>query len=63
LRAAMLAVREVLGALRAAGTSRAVLDRLISWEERQRLVGLPEVEALERTYVQRPASPDGEDPV
>ena len=50
LRAAMAAVREALARLRADGTSRAVLDRLLSWQERQRLVGLPEYEALERRF-------------
>ena len=42
---------EALARLRADGTSRAVLDRLLSWQECQRLVDLPEYEALERRFV------------
>jgi hypothetical protein len=48
---AIAAVREALTRLRADGMSRAVLDRLRSWQERQRLGGLPEYEALERRFV------------
>ena len=40
LRVAMAATREVLDQPRADGTSRAVLDRLLSRQERRRLVGL-----------------------
>jgi 2-methylisocitrate lyase-like PEP mutase family enzyme len=50
LRAGALAVREVLVELRATGDSRALADRLLSWEDRQALVGLPELEALEMRY-------------
>jgi 2-methylisocitrate lyase-like PEP mutase family enzyme len=50
LRAAALAVREVLAELRATGDSRHLIDRLLSWDERQALVGLPEFEALEQRY-------------
>ncbi len=40
LRVTMAATREVLDRLHADGTSRAVLDRLLSRQERRRLVGL-----------------------
>jgi 2-methylisocitrate lyase-like PEP mutase family enzyme len=50
LRAAALAVRDALGELRATGDSRGLLDRLLSWEDRQELVGVPEIEALELRY-------------
>ena len=42
---------EVLDRLRADGTGRAVLDRLLNWQERHRLVGLPEYVALERRFI------------
>ncbi len=51
LRSAMLGMRESLLALRADGGSAGFLDRLISWDERQRLVGKPEVDRLEARYV------------
>ena len=50
LRAAALAVRDVLGELRQSGDSRGFSDRLLPWSERQALVGLPELEALEARY-------------
>ena len=36
--------------LRATGDARGLLDRMLGWEERQALVGLPEIEALEARY-------------
>jgi 2-methylisocitrate lyase-like PEP mutase family enzyme len=50
LRASALAARDVLHALRQDGGSGAVLDRLLSWDERQRLVGLPELEERAARY-------------
>lgn len=50
LRAGALAVRDALAELRATGDSRGLADRLLSWEDRQDLVGLPEIEALEVRY-------------
>ena len=50
LRAGALAVRDALAELRATGDSRGLADRLLSWEDRQDLVGLPEIEALEMRY-------------
>lgn len=50
LRIAAAAVREALGDLRRTGDASALVDRMLSWEERQLLVGLPEIEALEQRY-------------
>jgi 2-methylisocitrate lyase-like PEP mutase family enzyme len=50
LRAGTLAVREALTALRRDGGSAAVLDRLLPFPERQRLVGLPHYQALAERY-------------
>lgn len=50
LRASMLAAQSALRALHEEGSSVDILDRLVSWEERQRLVGKPEVDALEKRY-------------
>jgi len=47
LQAAVLAMQEVLGALRRDGSLAAVSNRLASFTERQRLVGKPEWDALE----------------
>lgn len=48
LRVAAKAVCDALGVLKAEGTTRSLLDRMIGWEERQRLVGLPGYQALDR---------------
>jgi 2-methylisocitrate lyase-like PEP mutase family enzyme len=50
LRAAMLAVRESLDRLRIEGSSLAFEDRLVTWQERQRLVGKPAIDALEARF-------------
>lgn len=55
LRVAAAAVRDALGELRRTGDSTGLLGRMLSWDDRQALVGLPEIEALERRYA-RPAS-------
>ena len=44
------AVRDALTELRATGDSRGLVDRMLGWQERQDLVGLPEIEALEARY-------------
>lgn len=54
LRVGMLAIRSALATLRAEGSSRSLSDRLVSWEERQRLVGKPAIDELEGRY----AAPD-----
>jgi 2-methylisocitrate lyase-like PEP mutase family enzyme len=50
LRAGALAVRDVLRVLRQDGGSGAVLDRLLSWDDRQQLVGLPELQERAARY-------------
>ena len=42
LRVAVKAVQDAMAELRSSGTTRALLERMVSWDERQRLVGLPE---------------------
>jgi 2-methylisocitrate lyase-like PEP mutase family enzyme len=54
LRVALKAVQEAMHILRAEGSSQSLLDRMVTWDERQRLVGLPEYTALgERFAVAR----------
>jgi carboxyvinyl-carboxyphosphonate phosphorylmutase len=50
LRVALFAVREALAVLAADGGSERLLDRMLDWEERQRLAGLEEWQLLERRY-------------
>jgi 2-methylisocitrate lyase-like PEP mutase family enzyme len=50
MRTAAAAVRDAFAELRATGDSRNLLDRMLGWQERQALVGLPEIEALEARY-------------
>lgn len=50
LRGAIKGMQVVLAGLARDGTSQAVLDQMVTWEERQRLVGLPEHQALEQRY-------------
>lgn len=50
LRVAARAAQEALRELRARGDTRAMLDRMLGWEDRQALVGLPETEALAARY-------------
>ncbi len=50
LRAGMLAAHGALKTLRDEGTSANILDRLVGWEERQRLVGKPEIDDFEKRY-------------
>lgn len=51
LRAAVKAVWDSVHALRNDQGSARILDDLIPWDSRQELVGLPEMEALERKYL------------
>jgi 2-methylisocitrate lyase-like PEP mutase family enzyme len=51
LQAAVHAVKDVLVTLRASGELTAVSERLAGWEQRQALVALTEVEAIERKYL------------
>ena len=50
LRMAAAAVRDAFAEMRATGDTRGLVDRMLSWPDRQSLVGLPEVEALEARY-------------
>jgi len=50
LRVAARAVRDALTELRRTGDARPLMDRMLSWEERQALVGLDEIEALDARY-------------
>ena len=50
MRVGARAIRDALAELRATGDSRPLQDRMLSWEDRQALVGLPEIEALEARY-------------
>ncbi|MCL5950264.1 MAG: isocitrate lyase/phosphoenolpyruvate mutase family protein [Chloroflexi bacterium] len=53
LRVAVKAVQDSMRVLRLEGTSRSLLDRMINWEERQRLVRLPELQTLDERYSSR----------
>jgi methylisocitrate lyase len=50
LRVAVKAVQDALRELRATGSTRALIERMVGWEERQELVGLPAYQALERRF-------------
>jgi 2,3-dimethylmalate lyase len=50
LRVAAAAVRDAFAELHTTGDARDLLDRMLSWHERQALVGLPELEALAARY-------------
>jgi 2-methylisocitrate lyase-like PEP mutase family enzyme len=57
LQAAARAVAEVLDTLHRTGDLVSIVDRMITWEERQALVGLERVQELERLYLELPAVP------
>ncbi len=50
LRGALQGARTVLECLRRDGSTKRVLDRLLTWDERQALVGKPALDALEARY-------------
>lgn len=50
LRASILAMQRVLGALKTQGSTTGVLDQIVEWEERQRLVGKDLYDELEKRY-------------
>ena len=50
MRVAAQAVRDALGELRRTGDAAPLMDRMLSWDERQALVGLDEFEALDARY-------------
>lgn len=47
LRSAVYAVQESMRVLHDEGGTQSLWDKMLSWEERQRLIGLPEMQALE----------------
>ncbi len=51
LRTAIHAVQEALAVMQADGSTQSLLPRMVGWEERQRLVHLPEFEELEKLFV------------
>ncbi len=52
LRISMRAVQESLAVLKSEGSSASLLPRMLSWEERQRIVRLREYEELDQEFVQ-----------
>jgi 2-methylisocitrate lyase-like PEP mutase family enzyme len=56
LRVGALATQEALRELRRTGDAVPLVDRMLGWQERQDLVGLPEIEALERRYTSHGAT-------
>ena len=50
LRVAVKAIQDAMRVLRADGSTAALLDRMVTWDERQRLVGLPEYEQLDHRF-------------
>jgi methylisocitrate lyase len=52
LRVAARAVQAAMAELRRTGSPASLLDRMLSWEERQRLVDLPGYQDLERRFLQ-----------
>lgn len=51
LRVAAKAVQEALAVLKRDGWTKNLLDHMIAWEERQRIVGLPAYEELEQRFL------------
>jgi 2,3-dimethylmalate lyase len=51
LRVAVKSVQDAMAQLRRDGTSQALMDRMITWQERQRLVRLGELQTTERRYL------------
>lgn len=51
LRAAGYAVKEALKVLKEEGITTSIMDKLLSWDERQNLVGLPYYKELEKKYL------------
>jgi 2-methylisocitrate lyase-like PEP mutase family enzyme len=63
LRLGAAAILEGLSTLRATGSSRGLLERIMSWDDRQRLVGLGEFEAMEQRVIDRTARTGADDDV
>ena len=50
MRMSAAAIRDAFAEMYATGDTRNLLDRMLGWQERQALVGLAEIEALEARY-------------
>jgi len=50
LRVAAKALQDAMSVLKREGTSESIIDRMITWDERQRIVGLPEFQKLDKKY-------------
>lgn len=57
LRAAAKAVQDAMAVLKREGTTSAILEHLVPWPERQRLVGLDAYQALDRALLDRVRQP------
>lgn len=55
LRTGVKAVWGAMQTLRSEGGTGSLLDQMLSWDERQRLVGLPEMQSLENKYLRSPS--------
>jgi len=60
LRAGVKAIENILSYLGKYGTTKGILDNLITMDERNRITGLPEIEALEKKYSVRERNKDEE---
>lgn len=58
LRVAVRAVQDAMRVLHRDGTTGALLERMVAWDERQRLVDLPRYEELDRRFASAGATPD-----
>jgi len=58
LRVAVRAVQDAMRVLQRDGTTGALLERMVAWDERQRLVDLPRYEELDRRFASTGDSPD-----
>lgn len=59
MRVAVRAVQEAMRVLRAEGSTRSLVDCMVTWEERQRLVGLPEFDTLGDRFALTRAGDEG----
>ncbi len=50
LRVAIRAVQNALAILRDKGTSRGLIEQMVDWDERQRIVSLHEYESMDRKF-------------
>jgi 2-methylisocitrate lyase-like PEP mutase family enzyme len=57
LRAAMRAAKEALEVLREEGDTKSLWPRMLTWQERQGLIGLPAIQALEQRLLEADVNP------